>query len=293
MADGRAAGRLDAEFGAILRALAAGGTLSAQSSRRVADIAHRLERFARLGIQATSLTELTSADVRAFVHAESASGPAGVSTMHLRRTVVRLLFRTGRALGFVEGDPTLDLDLPRKTGLRARPLDDEEVTLCRSAALHTLTSTRLAAAWALAEGTARTAELPLLTVADLDLEAGKIWIHGSNRTTPRWGLLSDWGVVQLERHLETLPLVEPDRRLVYRGAGSAESRQASACIAIGEVLARAGLGAEADVRPVSVAAWVGRRYLEETGRIDDVARRLGMRSLDRTADLVGLDWRDR
>jgi len=37
------------------------------------------------------------------------------------------------------------------------------------------------------------------------------------------------------------------------------------------VLTRAGLAGEPDVRPASVAAWAGRRILEETGRIDVVA----------------------
>jgi hypothetical protein len=32
------------------------------------------------------------------------------------------------------------------------------------------------------------------------------------------------------------------------------------------------------------------RVLDETGRIEQVARRLGLRSLDRAADLVGFDW---
>ena len=61
-------------------------------------------------------------------------------------------------------------------------------------------------------------------------------------------------------------------------------------MAIADVLARAGLAAEPDVRPLSVVAWAGRQILDETGRIDDVARRLGMRSLDRAAQLIGFDW---
>jgi integrase/recombinase XerC len=56
------------------------------------------------------------------------------------------------------------------------------------------------------------------------------------------------------------------------------------------VLRRAGLASEPDVRPVSVPAWVGVQVLAETGRIDEVARRLGVRSLDRAAALIGWDW---
>jgi len=56
------------------------------------------------------------------------------------------------------------------------------------------------------------------------------------------------------------------------------------------VLARAGLATELDVRPLSVVAWAGRKILDDTGRIDEVARRLGMQSLDRTANLIAFDW---
>jgi integrase len=126
----------------------------------------------------------------------------------------------------------------------------------------------LAAAWALAEATARTAELPHLTVGDLELDAGRVWIHGGTRTAPRWGALSPWGIAQLDRHLRTLPSTRPDQRLVYRGDGSAASRQASACLVIGEVLTRAGLADEPDVRPLSVTAWAGRTIFAETGRVD-------------------------
>ena len=37
--------------------------------------------------------------------------------------------------------------------------------------------------------------------------------------------------------------------------------------------------------------WVGRRVWLETGRIDEAARRLGLHSLDLTAELVGFNWR--
>jgi integrase/recombinase XerC len=155
-----------------------------------------------------------------------------------------------------------------------------------------LTGTRLGAAWALAEATARTAELPHITVADLDLVAQRVWVHGSPRTDARWGGLSDWGARQLERRLEDLVRPGgPSTPLVYGGAGSAESRQASSCQAIGETLRRAGLVTEPDVRPLSVAAWAGAHVFAETGRIEAAARALGVRSLDGAARLIDFDWR--
>ena len=72
--------------------------------------------------------------------------------------------------------------------------------------------------------------------------------------------------------------------------GSPASGQASSCIAVSDTLVRAGLGDEPDLRPVSVAAWAGRSLLDKTGRIDAVARLLGVRSLDRAARIVAWDW---
>ena len=46
------------------------------------------------------------------------------------------------------------------------------------------------------------------------------------------------------------------------------------------------------MRPGSVVAWAGRKVFEETGSIEEVARRLGMRSLDRAAQFIGLGWKD-
>ena len=56
------------------------------------------------------------------------------------------------------------------------------------------------------------------------------------------------------------------------------------------VLLRAGLVGEPDVRPASVAAWAGRAVFERTGRIEDAAAAMGVRSLDRAARLIGLPF---
>jgi site-specific recombinase XerD len=273
--------------------LAADDALSAQSLRRIVELFGRFANFAALGHGVARFEEVTPGVARAFVDAPGADGATpGLATQHLRRSAIRLLFRVARRLGLASQDPTLDLHLPSRSLSAARPLTDEEVALCRTAALHSLTSTRLAAAWALAEGTARTAELSHLRVADLELDRARVWVHGSPRTEARWGRLSDWGRVQFERRVRELGnTADSSSLLVYSGDGSAESRQASSCQAIGETLRRAGLATEPDVRPVSVAAWAGARVLADTGRIEAAARALGYRSLDMAARLLGFDWR--
>lgn len=279
---------LGVEVDAVVAELVASELLSEQSLRRVTPLLERFRLFAQ-ATDAGSLAEVDPCLVDRFVRARTSKERAvpSAATMHARRSAVRLMFRTGRQLEFCVADPTLDIVLPPRSSLRARPLTDEEVGLCRSASLHSLDATRLPAAWALAEATVRSGELAAIRVADIDLDQERVWIAGSARTEPRWGALSTWGCKQLRRRLGAIG----DASLViYAGRGSAESRQASSCQAIHETLRRAGLSREADVRPVSIAAWAGRLAFDQAQRIDEVARVLGVRSLDRAAAIVGWGW---
>lgn len=267
--------------------------LSEQSIRRMVEVSERFVRFIE-GTGGSLAADVSAGQCEMFIKAMVPGGPGArppaLATMHLRRTNLRLLFRTARDLGLFEGDPTLDLGLPPRTSLKTRRLSDEEVALCRSFSLRSLTETRLPAAWALAEATARTSEIPHIRVSDADIERGRVWLHGSPKTEPRWGHLTTWGLSQVIRRIESL--AGKQTLLVYSGQGNTEAKQAASCISVSETLVRAGLGAEPDVRPGSVVAWAGGRVFEQTGRIEEVARRLGMRSLDRAARFIGFDWKD-
>lgn len=205
--------------------------------------------------------------------------------------MLRVLFRVARLqLGF-DADPTMDVVLPPRSGLVARPLTNDEVALGRSFALHTLVATRQPAAWALGEATATTAELPHIVVGDLDLDCSngpRVWLHGSRKRDERWGYLDDWGALQLQRRASALRGTD---RLIYQGSNNEADGQRSCCLAITETLTRTGLAGEPDVRPSSLVAWAGRVVFEETDRIEEVARRLGVRSLDAAARFIAFDWR--
>ncbi len=134
--------------------------------------------------------------------------------MHLRRSALRLYFRTARQLGLCSGDPTLDLVLPARSSLHMRPLTDDEVALCRSFSVSSLTETRRPAAWALAEATARTSEIPHIRIRDLDVAEGRVWLWGSTKAEPRWGRLTEWGCKQLARQVERLSKKGPGALLV-------------------------------------------------------------------------------
>lgn len=256
---------------------------------RTSTILDRFGRFASEGCGLDGLDQVTRRIARSFVTAPTSAGePPSTSTMHWRRTALRLLFKAARQTGLVDGDPTLDLDLPPRSSLSTRPLTDDEVLLCRSVAQWSLSGSRRAVAWALAESTCRSSELPTVTGDDIDVQTGRVWIGGGKATEPREGQLTEWGLVQVRARLDELE--SPSLPLIYSGRSPAGAGQVSGTAAIVDVLTRAGLHQEPDVRPGSVAAWAGRRVLDETGRIDCAARALGVRSLDQAARIVGWDW---
>jgi integrase/recombinase XerC len=256
---------------------------------RTSTILDRFGRFASEGCGLDGLDQVTWSAARSFVTAPTSAGePPSTSTMHWRRTALRLLFRAARRHGLVDGDPTLDLDLPPRSSLSARPLTDDEVLLCRSVAQWSLGGSRRAAVWALAEATCRSSELPNIASDDVDLDSGRVRIGGGKATLPREGQLTEWGLAQVRARIEELDA--PSLPLVYSGRSPGGAGQVSGASALVDVLTRAGLHHEPDVRPGSVAAWAGRRVLEETGRIDCAARALGVRSLDRAAAIVAWNW---
>jgi integrase len=266
------------------------GFLTPQSASRLRRALLRFASFAEQASHPRELGAVTRDDAEAYIRAPTSAGQAPcIPTMHHRRSSLRLLFRMARVLGWADSDPTLDIGLPPRSSFPCRPLTDDEVALCRSWSLHTFRDTRQPAAWALAETGARTSEIPHVRVSDVDLDSERVWIHGSSRLEPRFGRLSVWGANQIARRVDQLR-ADPAAPLVYRGSGG-EAAQASSCIAIFETLRRAGLGKERDVRPLSVTAWAGATLLAAGGSIDQVARTLGMRSLDRAARLIEWDWR--
>lgn len=257
---------------------------------RTSSIIDRFCLFASNGHGVRSLNEITAQVAEGFIRATTSAGHGpSVSTMHWRRTALRLLFRAARQTGLVDRDPTLEVELPPRSSLGTRPLTGDEVALCRSVAQWSLNGSRRSAVWALAEATCRSSELPHVTADDVDLDSGRVWIAGGKATDQREGQLTEWGLVQVRARIEELD--GPTRPLVYAGRAPAGPGQVSGASALVDVLTRAGLHREPDVRPGSVAAWAGRRVLEETGRIDLAALALGVRSLDRAAGIVAWDWR--
>lgn len=262
-----------------------------QTVARMTEIAMRFSR--RLDVQGISDMEAVDEAVcRGFVDAPTRAGESpSDATRYFRRVTLRALFRTARQLGCDVGDPTIDIHLPPRSQRSTRPLQAPEIILARSATFTTRHSDhRRAAAWALAEATATTAEIATITAGDFDdaSHPATVRLPGTRRVEPRTIELTEWGAVMIRRRLQCVAVA--DARLVYDGAGGEVARQAAACKLITIILESAGLN-DPDVKPESVRRWRAHAHYQSTGDLIGTARLLGSRSLDRTAEALDISWR--
>jgi len=256
---------------------------------QVCTIIERFGTFVQSGLGVASIDAVESWHAQAFMDSRQTDGSqATYGPRRIRRMALRMAFRTGRHLGIVRGDPTLDIDVGTPSSVSARPLTDVEIGLGRSYAVPSPRDQRRSIAWALAEATALTSEMGLVRGRDIDLTYGRAWLPGSAATEPRWGYLTEWGLSQVTRRLKASS--GPDESLIV-WRKEPKALRAACSQAVTETLKAAGLHAP-DVRPRSVVAWAGHAAFDAGAAIDDVARRLGVRSLDQAADIIGLDWRE-
>lgn len=272
----------------VISALLTEGDKAEATLALVTPVITRFGTFVEEGLGVTTIDAVGPEHVLTFMDARRQDGtPPDYGTRRVRRMALRMAFRTGRRIGACEGDPTLDLDIGPLASVSSRPLTDPEVERCRIYALPSPRDMRRCIAWALAEATARTSEMGLVVVGDVDLATGRVRLPGAPGTAPRWGYLTEWGRVQLERRLSTSP--DPNASLMVWRSPPKVPRAASSQ-AIKETLKAAGL-TQPGVNARSVTAWVGRTLYDDGHPLDEVARRLGMRSLDQTASFIGFDWR--
>lgn len=232
----------------------------------------------------TDLAETSEADVVGFLWARTRRGTVpSISTVHLRRSAIRLLVATLADLGTVLPDPTVAVELPPKTRAGVRPLDDDEMTLLRLAAAGHVRYRDLAEATiALAEATATTGEAAAIVWGQLDLDAGTVQLPGAGRVQPRTAELTAWGLAVLRRRAQT-GAADFGAPVVYRGRHDPGSQPSQAAITnrLRRLLRDAGIAGD-DVRPVSVRLWDPARRLAAGERIETVAAMLGLTSLDIT-----------
>ncbi|MGW2280212.1 hypothetical protein [Streptomyces sp. NPDC001770] len=279
------------------------GLFTEQTRDKFGLLAGRFERFATVR-GALIVSDVTPELAEDFIHALGRSRHGRVAdsadaTMYLRRSVLRTVFRTMRSLGLTDTDPTRDIVLPARTPGEVRPLAEDEVIDLRHQASFITRPSRHGAAAALALAGLNSGEIGHIAVQDLDLEGHRVWAPGSTKTDPRWCPLGDWGLNVLARRAEFVSARQLrsvsalQARLAVGDAPAPDATlQARVCVALKDLLRRIGLDHQRDIKPASITAWAGVEVYQKTGRIEDVALRLGLRSLDRAATVIGHTWHE-
>lgn len=286
--------------------MAGRGECTVQTLDKFGLLLGRLGTYARLR-GAVVIDDITADLAEDFITAPGRSRhghvtDAAAATMRLRRSVVRAVFRTLRELELTEADPARDIVLPARAVGGVRPLSEDEVIELRHRASFVTRPSRHGAAAALALAGGHSGEIGHIRVKDLDVAGRRVWMHGATKTDPRWCPLDNWGLNTLAGRCAYVtarrpspaeaPLPPEGPRLAVSDKDATDAAlQSRSCTALTDLLKRIGLGQEKDVTPASITAWAAAAEFERTGRIEDAARLLGLRSLDRAAAVIGHSWR--
>ncbi len=293
-------GCLDAQLCDVVKLWESTDGFSEQTRARAVETVTRFAARLRAG-DLTSFAQASPAHCTDFVHARTRDGrEPQLATKHARRVALHSLYRALRELGVSDRDPAIDVELPSRTRRTARPLTDDEIVLCRMSSRlgqAGAASLQRAVSWAIAETTAITSEISAIRISDVDDRDAPAWVQlpGTKRAQARPGELSDWGALIVARQISYLASIgaEDNTLLTYKGRGRPGQHvaQAAVCNAIAATLESAGLADESDVRPASVRNWAGRRIYDSGRPLEEVARRMGHRSLDACAEDIALEWR--
>ncbi|MGW1296628.1 hypothetical protein [Streptomyces sp. NPDC002533] len=278
---------------------AADGTMAIETVDLYIQISERFDRFAdahhihRMDDVTAQLTEL-------FIGAPGRDRRDNItlvpknSTRRQRRSALASLFAHARALGMTQAVPLLDSPpIPRPPRAAGAELTDAEIETLQFHSERGMPATRHAALLALLLSGLNSAETSQATPGDLDLAQATVTTQGATRTTPRTCPLSPWALHALGLRADYLARHRPTQhRLVTSDSSTRYAAQASVGAGFNEIARRSGLATAArKVEPRDVTRYVARQVLLETGQISEVARRLGLSSLDNAAELAGLAWK--
>ncbi|MYQ77589.1 MULTISPECIES: hypothetical protein [unclassified Streptomyces] len=216
------------------------------------------------------------------------------STRRQRRSALASLFAHARALGMTQAVPLLDSPpIPRPPRSTGAELSDEEIENLRFHSERGMPANRHAALLALLLSGLGSAETAQTTPGDLNLEQATVTTEGSTHTSPRTSPLAPWAVRTLRLRANYLAEHRPGQhRLVTSDSSTRYAAQASVGAGFNDIARISGLATTArKVEPRDITRYVARQILQQTGQISEVARRLGLSSLDNAADLAGLAWK--
>lgn len=282
----------------VWKQLALDGSLSMDTVDEYIEVGERLLGYARAH-HALLLDEITPELAEAFINAPGRDRRGVIietpadNTQRQRRSGVISLFSQARLLGLTRAAPLVDSrPIPRSPRRPSAELRPEEIAQLRFHSERGMPATRNASLLALLLAGLSSAEVGAASTADLDLTAASVSTRGATRTVARRCGLDGWAVHVLSLRAAYLERKGSGPHRLVANAGSAPSVvQSSVGAGFSEIARRSGLSTMArKVEPRDVTRYVARRILNETGQLSEVARRLGLSSLDVAAELADLKW---
>jgi len=239
----------------------------------------------------TDITMVKQDEIESFVHWPVMMGGRarrpGWSTMRNRLGYLRRAYRAAREIGYEIIDPTIDVVVVMDRTTEANLCTDDDIEHLREGAPLQLFDVSWSSVEVLAEAGGTNGEIRTVRVADVDLEEGVVRFSGNARVDERINPLTEWGIIVLRERMADL---DPDDFVVTNGDGR-QCSEASISQMFKHIANYANLGSRG-FNINSVRGWRARMIYNETGRIQDAALFLGNRSLDSTALLIGLEWRE-
>ncbi len=233
--------------------------------------------------------------------AANTTGQPAYGTQANRRTSLINFFATCHHLGLWDQNPSEKVTTHGRSNGRIRPLTAPEAARLMDRAAYGARENKMPAAVALALAGATVTEIAQVEAVDVHLSDQVVWLPGlGRRNLARWVTLDDWQPTALSNRIAYLTRRHGRNitglSLVHRGRVTDQDPTKFAMTTnqmLVRALAKAGLGVEQGVRPSSIHEYAANRVYAETGSMEAVAVRCGLRSLDAAARLVTVDWRTR
>lgn len=225
----------------------------------------------------------------------------------LRRATANALFATWYLLGITEKNVAASLPKVAASQRYVKPLTPDEIQRLKDHADYDTRGSkyesgysRTSACLALVLLGAQPGEVGAIRVSDVDeLDRAVFLSGGGSRYRDRWVPVDDdWAWSVIVNRLAYLHRQHPNDstvRLAYRPTDAANGdnftkRSAATTMTLTKLMKAAGVWRSGETRVASITEAVASRVFLATGRVEAVATRLGMHSLDRAAHLVGYDW---
>lgn len=259
----------------------------------------------------THVADVTSEVLWEWVSAPPTGRNAGKyptqNMMRFRRSVAVALYMTWFRLGITERNLGSTLPMLRAQARYVAALTPEQIEKVKDYADYDTDVSKFESGYsqtpaclALVLLGAQSGEVSAVRVCDVDLVEQTVYLHGGGtRYSPRTVPIDDgWAWEALAARLAYLNRRYPDEpnlTIAYKQRNletGFKDRAAATSRTLGTLLHKAGVYTPGRTRVASINEYVALRVFAETGRVEAVAARLGMRSLDAAAHLVGYDWRD-